>query len=1061
MKNNYRSIRMLAMLFCITGMNMVAQLNGLYTINSGSGTGGTNFQTFAAFASALNANGVSGPVTVNVVASSGPYVEQVTFNQPAGVSATNTITINGNGNVIQFTGSSTQPWVILLSGADRMFWHNMNVRAFGTYAFPLVFTGGADYNMFASCTFSCDPNSTGGTTQIPVMWSGSSSNYSTGGATGRFNTLQNCQLFSGYFGFSMYNPSPGVGSSDNNIIGCRIEDFYVYGTYCYYTKNLTMTDCIIERTTRTNFTTCYGTFFGYNEGLKFERNHIRKLFFLSPTNTNQTMGIYGYMNAVGGGANPNYIRNNIISDITTNGALYGIYFYAVDGDITHNTISIDHTTSTAASTTYGMYTYGNAGYPVNVKNNLITITRGGSGPKYGIYWGTAGNSTSTHNNIYVAGTNTYTGYYNSAHASIASLQSVGMEQNSISMDPIYTNMAGGNFLPSNVSMDNLGTPMGVPMDQQKMPRSGVTPDIGALEFLSANCLGVPNPGSVVTPTYAICAGETANLSLSNFSSDLGITYQWYYSLTSAVGPFTLIPGANSVLFDTPPVNSTTWFQVVVTCTNSSQNVSPVGIVNVEGVTTHTAPYYESFEGISLPNRLPNCSWTSPDIGAGANTHLGSNTLGRTPRTGTKFASFNYMPLGTKRFYTNGIWLNSNVTYSASVWYQTEYYGYNNWTDLSIVVGPNQNATGQQTVASTMGPAVSNVYKSLSNTFQVANSGYYYVEIRATSTSGSAQYLSWDDLRIEIPCSVNSPTMTVSSSAASICANDPVTLSAFGADTYSWSTGALTNIETVNPQFAGQAVYYVTGTHSLSGCAVTHPLNITVNPVPFVSVFAVPPTACAGSPVNLYAFGANNYLWAPSGTGPQITVKPNTSTTYSVEGTNQFGCKSTAVLPLTVNQLPVITALHPAEICIGDVVMLNASGADTYTFMSANGLQLINPAPVSPQATTQYTVVGADLNGCSGVYLADISVRECVGLNEVSGANGIRVYPNPASSLLTVEVSSVASSQVVITDVTGRVVRSLEANGSSFNLDIHELANGVYYVMVQSQESSATIRIIKE
>ena len=78
----------------------IAQLNGNYTINSGAATTGTNFQTFNDLASVLASQGISGNVTVDVVAGSGPYSEQVTFTTIAGSGPGAIVTINGNGNVI-------------------------------------------------------------------------------------------------------------------------------------------------------------------------------------------------------------------------------------------------------------------------------------------------------------------------------------------------------------------------------------------------------------------------------------------------------------------------------------------------------------------------------------------------------------------------------------------------------------------------------------------------------------------------------------------------------------------------------------------------------------------------------------------------------------------------------------------------------------------------------------------------------------------------------------------------------------------------------------------------
>src|SRR5688572_19839927 len=153
MKKTYKKVAAFVALLSLFAFNAGAQLNGVYTINSFAATGGNNFQTFGALASALTASGVSGPVTVNVLTASGPYVEQVQFGSITGVSGTNIITINGNGNLITFNStSSTQPWTINLNGADRMYFNNLQVQGTGAnYAYPLILNSGADFNKFTAC----------------------------------------------------------------------------------------------------------------------------------------------------------------------------------------------------------------------------------------------------------------------------------------------------------------------------------------------------------------------------------------------------------------------------------------------------------------------------------------------------------------------------------------------------------------------------------------------------------------------------------------------------------------------------------------------------------------------------------------------------------------------------------------------------------------------------------------------------------------------------------------------------------------------------------------------
>ena len=126
-----------------------AQLSGTYSIDAATATGGTNYASFAAFRTALNA-GVSGPVTVEVKAGSGPYNEQVTFNPVSGASSTNTITIDGNGETIQHGGY----FVINLNGADYFTFDDMhinNTRSGSSYQKCVWMHASADYNTVENC----------------------------------------------------------------------------------------------------------------------------------------------------------------------------------------------------------------------------------------------------------------------------------------------------------------------------------------------------------------------------------------------------------------------------------------------------------------------------------------------------------------------------------------------------------------------------------------------------------------------------------------------------------------------------------------------------------------------------------------------------------------------------------------------------------------------------------------------------------------------------------------------------------------------------------------------
>jgi hypothetical protein len=388
---------------CLATMHsFAAPLNGGYTINQSAGASATNYISFNAFATDLNTNGVSGPVTVTVM--NGPYNEQVTFNQFTGGSAINRVVIYGNNQVLTFNANSGAPWTMRLNGADFMTIQDLQMSGTNTsYAFVGLITNAANYNTFSNCTFSCNANITS-SYAIPFMWSASSTAPSTGSSSGDYNTVVNCQMFSGYYGVMMYGLTGAPYNVGNTLKGCKVQDFYYIGIYCYYHWNSSVMQNTIERPTRTTLYYFYGIYAYYCFGTKVDGNILQNPWGTSPTQSSYyAYGIYayGYANPVPAGASKIVLQNNILRNWQSNYYFYGIYsYYWVD--IIHNTISFDNSSSTNSSTIYGMYFYTQSGNENNVRNNLISITMGGSGPKYALYNGTGGSLTTINgNNIWV------------------------------------------------------------------------------------------------------------------------------------------------------------------------------------------------------------------------------------------------------------------------------------------------------------------------------------------------------------------------------------------------------------------------------------------------------------------------------------------------------------------------------------------------------------------------------------------------------------------------------------------------------------------------------------
>jgi hypothetical protein len=1060
-----KKIYLITLLFCaLCTPFLKAQLNGIYTINSALATGGTNFQSFTAFAAVINTAGISGPVTVSV--SGGPFNEQVNFLQITGSSATNIITINGNGCTISFTSAaSASPHTFMLSGTDYMTVNDLNIVGNGaTYALACHLWNGANNNTFNGCSFTTPFNGTS-TTQVPFSISGSGTAATTAGNSGNDNTINTCTTVGGYYNTVFYGSSSAPYNTGNKLTGSIVRDFYLYGFYNVYCINTTAKSNIIERLNRTTVSTTYAMYFstGSITNELIEGNHIRKLFNGIAGSTSAAYCIYLTADATLN--NENIVKNNVISDINSNGVIYGIYLSgAAYVNAYHNTISLDDATSTAG-TTYGIYA---SGPNDKVKNNIVSVGRGGTGAKYGLYYTTAATSLeSDYNDVSMTstvGTN-YPVYYTTGYSSLGAFQAAFplYDQNSKDADPVYTNTATMNYVPTSTVINNMATYVGVNIDFNGTPRSLGTPDPGAFEFYNTPCSGLPAANSVLSSTFVYCPGSSVTLGLSNTFTNTGYIVQWQASTTSSLGPYTAIPGATLAVYNTPTLNVTTYYNAIVTCTVSSGLITAgAGQITIAATTTNTVPYFEGFEGITKLNQLPNCSWAASNVGGSTLTYTSNASLLRVPRNGSRFASFSNSPSGTSYFYSNGIYLVPNITYSASLWYIAETAGYNDWSDLSIMLGQAQTATGLVTLAS-VSPVSPNLYTPLSNTFTVASPGLYYVAIKGTSGAGVSPYLSWDDLEITIPCSENSPSMTLISNATTICSGQTVNISASGADTYSWNTGSTNSSISETP--VGGTTYIVMGSFNLTGCTTTLTQNILVNPSPQIIVAANSPVVCIGSPAILTAQGQGQlqYVWAHGVTGPQTVVSPLVITNYSVVATNGFNCQTIATIQITVNPLPgIIASAGSSEVCAGESVNLTAVGAITYSWTSNFSTVYVgNPVSIVPQSSGIYTVNGTDANGCVGTANVILSVNECTGIQEPGLENGIRIYPNPVNDKVTIEINNAGENTVEVLDVTGRIVKQVMANSIKTELNTAELAGGVYYVRVQSDVLVSVTRLIKQ
>jgi len=205
-------------------------------------------------------------------------------------------------------------------------------------------------------------------------------------------------------------------------------------------------------------------------------------------------------------------------------------------------------------------------------------------------------------------------------------------------------------------------------------------------------------------------------------------------------------------------------------------------------------------------------------------------------------------------------------------------------------------------------------------------------------------------------------------------------------TYSWvPAGTLNNSAAANP-IATPIVttQYVVTVTDVNSCVNMDSVTITVNPLPIITTNN-DTAVCVGSCAQLTAFGGVSYVWSPTTGLSNSTIAnpvacPLVTTTYTVTGTDAFGCSDTSSVTVTINPLPTVDAGNNQPICIGNSVVLG--GAPTgpigasFAWTPAASLDdstLANPT-ATPIITTTYLVTVTDASGCINVDSITITVN---------------------------------------------------------------------------------------
>jgi len=516
---------------------------------------------------------------------------------------------------------------------------------------------------------------------------------------------------------------------------------------------------------------------------------------------------------------------------------------------------------------------------------------------------------------------------------------------------------------------------------------------------------VNNLPNVSVSSTTICSGSTGTLVASGAA-----TYTWN---TGATGPNLSVS----------PSSNTTY---TVTGTSSAGCVK----TNTASVTLGSAP------SIAV-NSATICSGSSTILSA-------SGVSSYTWNTGANTATISVSPSSTSVYTVSGNLTGCGTTATSTV-------GVSVNTTPTVAVG-NATICSGNTANLTASGATSYSWSTGATTASVSVTPTTTTNYVVTGTSVGCTNTKTVSVTVN-----NLPN--VASTSATICAGSTGTITASGANTYTWNTGATGANLTVSP--TSGTTYTVTGT-SVAGCVKTATAFVNVTSAPSISVNSS--TICSGSTTTLTASGVTSYSWNTGSTSPNISVNPTGTTVYTVTGyLSGCGTLATQTATVSVNALPNVTLGSIAGPLCTNNAAVTLSGSPSGGNFSGTGVvgSSFDPS-VSGAGTFTVMYYYTDGNNCSSVDSKTVSVSLCTGINELSSSS-ISVYPNPAKDVVQISMSASLVSQATIEmyDAIGKLVISERVNNTITTLSLTDYAKGMYSIRVVSENNQSIIKLIRE
>lgn len=1044
-----------------TAATIDVKLSGTYTIGGAL----PDFANFNDAVSALTLVGICGPVVFDMRAGSDTLQSIIT--EIAGADSANTITFrseNGDSTSVVLTYPSVDSlnptnYLIRLDGADYITFSKITMQRTGilSYGRVIELMNNATHNTITNCRLSGSTNATNNSLAAIIYSS------ATAPTNDSSTVVTNNYFIHGSIGVYMNGINTLQMELDNVVTDNVFEN--------QYSKGIQVSNIGVVHIMRNQFTTTSNNI-AY-AGIYLDRSQRNHIISKNKMTSIPGTGIY-MVDCTGLAGIHGIVSNNFILCTDSAGLSLNNGDYQ---DIVHNTIVMRGSDPTYSA----LFVRGNGTGKV-VRNNILNNT--GGGYAYVVSdLAVTGVAISNNNNLFVTGTNV--GVYGGITAATLSdwINASEKDSNSVQVNPNFVTPT--DLHVTSIAMEDLGKKLAnVNDDIDGELRSLNAPDIGADEYSAAQRnVGVQamlSPvdstcGNALTPVTVVVT-NTGSLSENNFDVTTVFTGAYAGTMTFTITT-AILPGTSDTITYSGTIdlstggtlNATSYTLLGVDDVHANDTLTAIYTIGVPPVApTATAGSNCGPGTVELSaSSLDSLNWFDAAVGG---THLGSGSTFTTPSI-TASTTYYVAAYGFCEGTRTAVQADINPIPVVALGNDTSILSGDNIT-LDAGAGFTTYSWSTGATTQTIDVTTAGCYTAtVTNTFGCTASDQICIIVTVPIDAGVTSIVNPKNL--DCASSTTDITVVVKNLGSTSALVIPVDVNITGTLTTSFSQtvagplnpgdSAIVIMGTINTSAGG--TYTISAFTSYASdqdnTNDTTRSTVTLNVAP-IAPAGIGAGRCGPGSVILNASGTNITQWydAPSGgnllhIGDSYTV-PNlsASTTFYAQDGNVCNTQPRTAVTANINALPNVTLGN--DTVVSDSLILDAgAGFVQYLWNTSATTQMITVT-----SSSIYIVAVIDVNGCINSDTIDISIT--IGLTETQIAEGIRIYPNPTQSHITVETGKSPNATITMTDLQGQILMTDILNNSANTTrtyDVSKYAKGIYFLQITTGNQSSTSKIV--